>query len=453
MKALLWRFHFYVGVLVAPLLILTSLSGILYVFAPQIEEVAYAKLFHVAPASGATVLDYDAQLAAFQAATPKARVRVFTPSFSPDRSSAVSFTLGSGKPSDGGGGEHEGHEKPKTEGKPKAEEKKEPLTTAYLNPQTGALLGTLDEESRFKPWIKRAHKNYLAGDNGRILTELAASWLMVLLLTGFVLWFPTQASKAAGVWVPRLKGASRLRWRDFHSIFGVYALLATLILSFTGLTWSRFSGNYRRSFQKAIGQESAFRIKPPNSTLPEDEAATPVTLVQVAAAAEQAGAARPYKITLPKGKTGSFGVQTYDDPPFQESLTVFVDQYSGQVLSKKGRGITPPVARFFSIGVALHEGRLFGLANQLLCALGAGTIIFSTISGLVMWQKRRPAGTFGAPKAAEGIRLPRWALVGFCILGVFLPVASASFLLIWLFDRLVLPRLVARKDSKENARA
>jgi len=446
MKALLWRFHFYVGVLVAPLLILTSLSGILYVFAPQIEEVAYAKLLHVAPSPGAAALDYDAQLAAFKAANPKARVRVFTPSFSPERSCAVSFTLGSGKPS-GGGGEHEGHEKPK------AEEKKEPLTTAYLNPQTGAVLGTLDEESRFKPWIKRAHKTYLGGENGRILTELAASWLMVLLITGFVLWFPKQASKAAGVWVPRLKVASRLRWRDFHSIFGVYALLATLILSFTGLTWSRFSGNYRRSFQKAIGQESAFRIKPPASTLPDDEDAAPVTLVQVAAAAEQAGAARPYKITLPRGKTGSFGVQTYDDPPFQESLTVFVDQYSGQVLSKKGRGITPPVARFFSVGVALHEGRLFGLANQLLCALGAGTIIFSTISGLVMWQKRRPSGTFGAPKAAEGVRLPRWALVGFCVLGVFLPTAAAAFLVIWIFDRFVLPRMVARKDSSENARA
>lgn len=425
LKALLWRFHFYVGVLVAPILILTSLSGILYVFAPQIEEVVYARLFRIAPVAGKPALSLDDQLDAFRAERPDVRVQTVTPSFAPERSVALSF----GK----GGGEHEGHDMPK---QPK---KKEPLTTAYLNPQTGAVLGTLDEENRFKPWMKRFHKTYLAGENGRIVTELGTSWLMVLLLTGFVLWFPAKASRVAGVWVPRLKGASRLKWRDFHSILGAYLLLATLALSFTGLTWSRFSGEYRRSFQKAIGQESAFRIKPPKSE-PHDGGAAKLSLAEIQRIAEGAGAARPYKISLPKGPTGVYGIQTFDDPAFTESLTVFVDPYTGKVLGKKGRGETPPVARFFSMGVAFHEGRLFGLANQLLCALAAGTIIFSTISGLVMWKKRSPQGVFRAPKAMSGIRVPAPLWICGLILGAFLPVATVSLLLILVLDRLVLSR-------------
>ena len=451
LKALLWRFHFYVGVLVAPILILTSLSGILYVFAPQIEEVVYAKLFRIAPVGGKPALTLDEQLTAFRESRPDARVQTVTPSFSPERSVALSFAIGKGG---GGGGEHDGHnmggKKPES-GTAKSDEgggkkeKKEPLTTAFVNPQTGALLGTLDEESRFKPWMKRFHKTYLGGENGRIVTELGTSWLMVLLLTGFVLWFPSKASRVAGVWVPRLKGASRLKWRDFHSILGAYLLLATLALCFTGLTWSRFSGNYRRSFQKAIGQESAFRIKPPKAE-PHDGGATKLSLAEIQRIAEGAGAARPYKITLPKGPTGVYGVQTFDDPAFTESLTVFVDPYTGKVLGKKGRGSTPPVAQFFSMGVAFHEGRLFGLTNQLLCALAAGTIIFSTISGLVMWKKRSPQGVFRAPKAMSGVRIPTALWIVGLVLGAFLPVASVSLILILVLDRLVLTRFGNRKE-------
>ncbi|MGC4042692.1 MAG: PepSY domain-containing protein [Armatimonas sp.] len=429
-KALLWRFHFYVGVLVAPLLILTSLSGILYVFAPQIEEVAYARLLHVSPISGKPALEPDAQLAAFRQANPQARVSAFTPSFSPKRSSTVSFTRANGEP----GSEHAGHEGHSTRGAESA-----PVYTAYLNPQTGETLGVLTENDRFQLFIKRFHKTYMAGENGRILTELGTSWLMVLLITGFILWFPNKARRIAGVWTPRLTGASRLRWRDFHSILGMYLLLITLVLCFTGLTWSRFSGNWRRSFQKAIGQESVFRFTPPKSAITGD--AAPISLAQAVKAAETAGATAPYKITLPQGKVGSYGIQTFNDPPFTDSLTVFVDQYSGKVLNKKGRGDTPPIARLLGMGVAFHEGRLFGLANQLLCALGAGSIIFSVISGLVMWTKRSPVGGFKAPKAMPDARIPLALWLGFGVLGIFLPVAAASFVLIVLFDRLVLPLL------------
>lgn len=428
LKALLWRFHFYVGVLVAPLLILTSLSGILYVFAPQIEDVVYARLLRVKPLPSQPALDADAQLATFRQSTPEAQVSTFTPSFSPERSSTVTFTKG--------GGEHAGHEGHDSHGEEKA-----PVYTAYLHPQTGETLGILTENDRFKLWIKRFHKTYMAGENGRILTELGTSWLMVLLVTGFLLWFPNKASRVAGVWAPRLKGASRLRWRDFHSILGVYLLLITLALCFTGLTWSRFSGNYRRSFQKAIRQVSVFRITPPKS---ESADATPISLDQAAKTAEAAGAAIPYRITLPQGKDGSYGIQTFNDPPFTESLTVFVDQYSGKVLSKKGRGETPPVARLLGMGVALHEGSLFGLPNQLLCALGAGSILFSVISGLMMWKKRSPQGGFKAPKPMPGARIPAPLLIGGLILGVLLPVATASLVLLILFDRLVLPLFTRR---------
>lgn len=452
--ALIWRFHFYVGVLVAPLLILSALTGTLYVFFPQIEELLYARLYNVRPVAGRPMLSYDDQLAAVRTAFPSAGLRTFAPSPSFSRSSAVSLTTATEHAgTDAVAADHGDHGgQSATKGSPSTPgaappRQEEPVTTVYVHPQTGQIVGSLAEKARFQTVLQNAHQSYLLGENGRILTELAASWLMVLLLTGFYLWFPRRASRIAGVWIPRLKTASsRLRWRDFHSILGVYALGITFVLSFTGITWTRFAGEYRRSFQKAIGQESAFRVKPPPSTAPS-EAAASVSLATVAAAAERAGAAKPYRISLPRGRTGSFGVQTYDDPPFVESLTVFVDQYSGKVLQTSGRGTTPPIARFLSMGVALHEGQLFGLANQLLCASGAGMVLFSVVSGIVMWQKRRPAGGFGAPRVPSGVRVPPALAVGFGILCLLLPLVGVSFTLIWAFDRFVLPRLIARRRT------
>ena len=40
---------------------------------------------------------------------------------------------------------------------------------------------------------------------------------------------------------------------------------------------------------------------------------------------------------------------------------------------------------------------MFGLANQLLMLLACLLILLASVSGLVMWWKRRPQGHFGVP--------------------------------------------------------
>jgi|GEM_PF-5187831 Uncharacterized iron-regulated membrane protein len=284
---LIWRLHFYVGVFIAPLLVLSSVSGILYVFAPQIEDALYARRNNVPADASAPPLGYDEQIAAFRQAYPRAEVRAFRPSFAPGRTSAVTAVLEPPRPAEPrentgrGGGEHAGHEHHRqhsgggsgsnpSAGRPRqtgghdgghdgggdSGGARAPQTTVYLDPVTGKVVGELPEASRFGTIIRDGHKTFFAGQNGRILTELSASWLMVLLLTGVYLWFPRKVGRVAGVWVPRLQALGRLRWRDLHSVLGAYCLAITVVLAFTGLTWSRFSGNYRRAFQKAIRQEA-----------------------------------------------------------------------------------------------------------------------------------------------------------------------------------------------------
>jgi uncharacterized iron-regulated membrane protein len=51
---LLLRLHFYAGVLVAPFLAVAALTGMLFVFTPRFDALAYPQELRVANADGAT---------------------------------------------------------------------------------------------------------------------------------------------------------------------------------------------------------------------------------------------------------------------------------------------------------------------------------------------------------------------------------------------------------------
>jgi len=95
------------------------------------------------------------------------------------------------------------------------------------------------------------------------------------------------------------------------------------------------------------------------------------------------------------------------------------------------------VAKTVETGVMLHEGKLFGLANQLLMLAVCLLVLLSAVSGLIMWWQRRPSGKLGVPPLRHD--LPRWktAIVIMCLLGAAFPLVGASLLLIWALDWLL----------------
>lgn len=100
------------------------------------------------------------------------------------------------------------------------------------------------------------------------------------------------------------------------------------------------------------------------------------------------------------------------------------------------------MARAVESGVKLHEGKLFGLANQLLMAAVCLLIIFSSVSGLVIWWKCRPAGRFGVPPLRHDLPRRKTAIGVMIALGIIFPLVGASLLLMWALDRslCLLPR-------------
>src|SRR3954466_6478223 len=56
-KSLFWRIHFWAALIASPFALVTALTGILYIFTPQIEAVLYAPLEHVVPSGEMRSLD------------------------------------------------------------------------------------------------------------------------------------------------------------------------------------------------------------------------------------------------------------------------------------------------------------------------------------------------------------------------------------------------------------
>lgn len=82
-----WRWHFFAGLVVAPFLILLSVTGIIYLFKPQLDDLMYSQLLKVAPTSQAMPADH--LLMAAEASMPTAHAIKYLPPTAADRSAQV----------------------------------------------------------------------------------------------------------------------------------------------------------------------------------------------------------------------------------------------------------------------------------------------------------------------------------------------------------------------------
>jgi uncharacterized iron-regulated membrane protein len=153
-----------------------------------------------------------------------------------------------------------------------------------------------------------------------------------------------------------------------------------------------------------------------------------------------------YSITLPSSATGVFTLAVYADDP-RNDATLHVDQYTGEVLADVRYEQYGTVARATQIGVALHEGKMFGTLNQIIVLIICLMILLSAVSGVVIWWKRRPQGKFGVPPLRHD--LPKWktAMVIMFALAVAFPLVGASLVVVWLLDRLLLSRFTGQTES------
>jgi uncharacterized iron-regulated membrane protein len=407
-KSLFWRIHFWAALIASPFAIVASLTGIIYIFTPQIEGFLYGHLDNVTPLSSKQ-LPLDASVNAAMQVAPQGMVlRSVVPAFDQTDSVRVTFAPKGpdGKVSGASAGGHAGHSDHSSNNKSGSEVAKKfssPKTisqnyTVYVDPYTAKVLGSHAEQDRFNVWSKRLHSSLLQGDGWRWMIELSASWLIVMLLTGLWLWW--QSRQTQGLALRSLKGyKQRLTWVSWHSWVGAVLSAMSLIILVTGLTWSKYAGEQIRELRDLTGQ--APPVMPKNLKSQSNVESVALSWQQ---AHELALSSAP-KITMqmqpPKSNDGIWRINHFDRSQPTLRFDLALDRFSGKVLYRSGWEQQTAFGKATAVGIPFHRGE-FGWWNQLLLLVFGLGILASISSGWVTAYLRFRSGVGWVPRLVPG---------------------------------------------------
>ena len=147
------------------------------------------------------------------------------------------------------------------------------------------------------------------------------------------------------------------------------------------------------------------------------------------------GAAPGFNIAFPEDETGVYTASAFPNDPRQE-VTMHMDQYSGELLASVGWPDYGLVPKAVELGISIHMGKFFGLPNQLLMLFAALLTILLSITGTVLWWRRRPQGLglIGAPPMPRYQQQWRFPLLLVVALGFLFPLVGLSLVVVLAFD-------------------
>jgi uncharacterized iron-regulated membrane protein len=399
--------HLWLGLASGLIIVFVCLTGSILAFEQEIEQAWHRERYFVAPAT--TPRLPLAQLAeAVKAHQPKAKIGGFKLYADPTRTVEVSLAGGSGGPG-AKGGERGASEKgvgqmpgePRSEGSGKGGKEGSKGEGGkggkgegggpriFVNPYTAAITGELNPRDNFFKTVEQLHRGLVAGKIGKLVMGVSATVFLFILGTGLVLWWPT-ARKALK---PRLKVKWGSGWKrlnhDFHISLGFYSSVFLFIMALTGVG---MSFDWVGAGINKLTHSPLKRPEPPTSAAPAVAGTAPFAADAVLALArQQAPDAESYTVQMPKESTGSIRVAVLRPGAITENATdeVYLDQYSGQVISRQTYAERPVGQRIRALFKPVHTGAIFGLPTKILAFVFGLLGATFPITGTIMWLNRR----------------------------------------------------------------
>jgi uncharacterized iron-regulated membrane protein len=162
-----------------------------------------------------------------------------------------------------------------------------------------------------------------------------------------------------------------------------------------------------------------------------------VNLDKMVATVAPLGLANPVLISPPTNAGGNWSAKSDTrDRPLRVDLVL--DAKTGAILQRTDFNSKPWLDRFIGIGIAAHEGRLFGFANQIISLFTVIGLVTLSLSGLVMWWKRRPKSVLGAPAPIRRVRFSAALIALLVAFGLYFPFLGGSMVLVGLAEKFIL---------------
>lgn len=365
-----WRkvwlaFHLYLGLSTGLVFTLAGLTGSLLVFYVELDEILNPALHVSATQARQQAQSYEAVFQAIRQAHPErnASWRLEMPRhnqamlmaryYKPAEKTGLSFA---------------------------------PLI-AWVNPYNAEVVSSRFWGEFVMTWLFDLHYALLLDGTGKTLMGIIGLLLLIPLLSGIYLWWPASGKLRQALSIKR--GASRARFIfDLHKTQGVYSFVILLLLLVSGAILE-----LPAVFKPLINQLSPLYRAEANRS-PYQAGYSRISLDQAAATAESLYPEAVLRwIETPDGQEGAYRIMLYQqgEPSFRfPKTTVWVDQYSGAVLSTRNPRQERIGDTFMNWLHPLHNGEIAGMAGRLLVFVSGFIPAILYVTGIVRWlQKRR----------------------------------------------------------------
>lgn len=444
-----WRWHFYAGLYVAPFLIMLAITGLIMMWSATLVGRDGEKAFSVTPTATQTAVSQQADAAL--ANVPGGVLAQYIAPAKPE--SVAVFRINSG----------------------------EAAIMVAVNPYDAQVLGQWDRRHALYDLADSIHSDMLIGTLGDRLIEIAAGFGIVLVITGLYMWWPRNGERFSAMLLPRFAEKGRQLWKALHRTIGFYASILLLVFLVSGLSWA---GVWGAKFTQAwstfpIGkwsdaplsdathasmnhgsikdvpwtlEEAPMPMSGSDAGHPGLGHGQPVTLDNVIAFARAIGFDKRFQLNFPKDETGVWSISrdtmSNDSTDPRSDRTVHIDRYTGKVLADIKYENYGLAGKAMALGVSFHMGTI-GLWNLILVTVYCLAVIFLSVSGFVLWWKRRPKGAprLVAPAYPADMRLWKTGALVMLATSLLFPLTGATLLAVLVVDMLLIRRIKPLKRA------
>jgi uncharacterized iron-regulated membrane protein len=356
----IFQIHLWVGIVLCLYMVVIGLTGSLLVFAHELEHAAYHDVLKSSAGEGACDRPEKTIPAIIKGAKdthPKSRISVL---YLPERVGEryKVFILEGGH-------------------------------TRYLfaDPKTGEIRADVDPDRSWLTWLALLHFQLLGGRTGAILNGIGGACLLLLNVSGMIVWWSGLRTWARGLKVDLRKSWKRINF-DLHSAVGFWTLTIVSMWAFTGVYFI-----WPKPIESTVNRVSSVSSAlPPKVVVPqrnEDEGASWGGMIERARvtspAAIFAGAFfpgdrhQPLTLLMARGDLRNFTHMDY----------VYFDPATGEQLAIWQRGKNRTIGASFIFWLSpLHFGYDWGLVIKILWAAVGCALPILAVTGVFMYWNR-----------------------------------------------------------------
>ncbi|MGL4610696.1 MAG: PepSY-associated TM helix domain-containing protein [Trueperaceae bacterium] len=369
-RPLIQKIHLWTTLIVGLFIVAEILSGTLLMFRPELEPLVYSRLYKATPGDApledaknsvtATYADYSVEGVDLPITT-HGPYRFYL--YHPDT----------------------GHE-----------------LSVFVDPGTGQINGDISEEGGIFGWLFVFHRNLFISDNafyeesymGYILVGFIGIALLLMLMTGFFLWWPG-LKRWAVAFVVRNK-STYIRTYDLHKLIGLVTLIPLTVVTLVMLPYS-FEGegvdntlaaiNWPRGtedeevYSTGTGQPSLSLdelIAKAEALIPDSQATDTYFIFDDPTAAAY--------ISLTAGYNPSRGTGLWEG-----NVHVYLDRYTGEALFVNDTRKWPFAAQTIdsNMWMGIHMGTWGGVTTRILETLVGIAALYLAWTGIRQWWLKR----------------------------------------------------------------